>query len=518
MNENYMNKKYHMNEHCGSEHYILDNKLFEECGIFGLFSEDNLEVAKLTYYALFALQHRGQESTGIAVNDNGTIIYYKDMGLVPEVYNDTVLEHLKGKMAIGHIRYSDESTNYRENIQPIVIKYKVGQLAISYNGSLVNANEIRNDMEEKGAVFQANNDAEIIANLISRYRITSGNIEEALLKVMNDIKGGYSFITLTTNKLIGARDPLGIKPLCIGRIKNSYILSSESCALDAIGAEFVRDVDPGEIVVIEDGKIRSIQGSATKGAKDTKLCIFEFVYFARHDSYIDGISVYKTRLEAGKRLAIEHPTDADIVIGVPDSGLIAAMGYSRQSGIPYGTGLIKNRYVGRTFIKPSQEQREIAVRIKFNTIRSEIEGKRIIMVDDSIVRGTTTKAIVQMLKNAGAKEVHIRISSPPFRFPCHYGVNAPSTRQLLASTYSLEEIRELIGADSLEYLSLEGLMKTPGNFALTNGTCDKTHDNTCDNTFDEACELRKSFCCACFSGEYPIEITCRRKESKNAKL
>jgi amidophosphoribosyltransferase len=475
------------------EHYILDNKLNEECGVFGLFSKDNLDVAKLTYYALFALQHRGQESTGIAVNDDGTIIYYKDMGLVPEVFNDTVLEHLKGKMAIGHVRYYDGGSNYRENIQPIVIRYKVGQLAMAYNGSLVNADEIRSDMEEKGAVFQTDSDAEVIANLISRYRISSDNIEEALLKVMKDIKGGYSFITLTANKLIGIRDPLGMKPLCIGRINNSYVIASESCALDAVGADFVRDVNPGEIVVIEESGLKSIQMEESEKLRDAKLCIFEFVYFARHDSYIDSISVYEARLEAGKRLAVEHPVDADIVIGAPDSGLIAAMGYSRQSGIPYGAGLIKNRYVGRTFIRPSQEQREIAVRIKFNTIRSEIEGKRIIMVDDSIVRGTTTKAIVQMLKNAGAKEVHIRVSSPPFRFPCHYGINAPSTKQLVASTYSLEEIRELVGADSLEYLSLEGLMRTPV-------------DSKSSLELGSKC----SFCCACFNGKYPIEIPCRK--------
>jgi len=417
--------------------------------------------------------------------------------LVPEVFNNTVLEHLKGKMAIGHVRYSEGGSNYRENIQPIVIKYKAGQLALAYNGSLVNADQVRRDMEEKGAVFQANNDAELITNLISRYRIYSNNIEEALVKVMKDIKGAYAFVTLTANKLIGTRDPLGMKPLCIGCINNSYVIASESCALDAVGANFVRDVNPGEIVVIEESGIKSIN---TEKSKETGLCIFEFVYFARHDSYIDGISVYEARLEAGKRLAVEHPVDADIVIGAPDSGLIAAMGYSRQSGIPYGAGLIKNRYVGRTFIRPSQEQREIAVRIKFNTIRSEIEGKRIIMVDDSIVRGTTTKAIVQMLKNAGAKEVHIRVSSPPYRFPCHFGIDTPSEKQLVASAYSLEEIRELIGADSLEYLSLEGLIKTPVGFKLGSKS-------------DSELGLKHNFCCACFNGKYPIEIPCRKGSS-----
>ncbi|NSW89599.1 MAG: amidophosphoribosyltransferase [Firmicutes bacterium] len=467
------------------EYDIYENKLNEECGVFGIYSKDHLDVAKLTYYGLFALQHRGQESTGIAVNDAGTIIYYKDIGLVSEVFNDTILEHLKGEMAIGHVRYTADVKDYRENIQPIVIKYKEGQLALAYNGTLVNANQVRSDMEEKGAIFQTNNDAEIIANLISRYRISSGSIEESLIKTMKDIKGAYAFVVLTPHKLIGIRDSLGIKPLCIGMINNSYVFSSESCALDAVGAEFTRDVNPGEIVVIDENGIRSIQ---TEVPGESRLCIFEFVYFARHDSYIDGVSVYEARLEAGRRLAIEHPVDADIVIGAPDSGLIAAMGFSRQSGIPYGTGLIKNRYVGRTFIRPGQEQREIAVKIKFNAIRSEIEGKRIVMVDDSIVRGTTTKAIVQMLKSAGAREVHIRVSSPPYRFPCYYGIDTPSREQLMASTYSLEEIRNIIGADSLEYLSLEGLMKTP---------------------IGSKC----NFCCACFNGEYPIEIPCRGEDS-----
>jgi len=455
-----------------------DDNLKEECGVFGIYGRADMNVARQTYYGLFALQHRGQESAGIAVNNNGNIIYYKDSGLVSEVFNDAIIGRLKGKMAIGHVRYTADVKDYRENFQPIVIKYKEGQMAIAYNGTLVNAGILRSEMEEKGAIFQGNNDAEIIANLISRYRISSNNIEEALVKTINDIKGAYAFVLLTPHKLIGVRDPFGIKPLCLGIIDGSYVFSSESCALDAIGAKFINDVSPGEIITITEDGIKSIK---TNIVAEPHLCVFEFVYFARHDSYIDGISVYEARLQAGKMLAIEHPVDADIVIGAPDSGLIAAIGYARQSGIPYGTGLIKNRYVGRTFIRPGQEQRNIAIKIKFNAIRSEVDGKRIIMVDDSIVRGTTTKAIVHMLKDAGAKEVHIRISSPPYRFPCYYGIDTPSKEQLMASNYSLEEIRSIIGADSLEYLSMEGLKKMPVG-------------------------LKCGLCCACFDGDYPIKI------------
>ncbi|HOJ09058.1 MAG TPA: amidophosphoribosyltransferase [Clostridiales bacterium] len=457
--------------------YDINDKIREECGVFGILDNDGHNVAQLTYYGLFALQHRGQESTGIAVNDSGTIIYYKDIGLVPEVFNSTILDHLKGQAAIGHVLYSPDSSN-RENVQPIVLKYKSGQMAISYNGNLLNASKLRQDMEERGAIFQTNSDAELIASLISRYRIISDNIEEALIKVMKDIKGSYAFVIMTPKKLIAIRDPLGMKPLCIGKLDNSYVVASESSAVDAVGGKLIRNVNPGEIVVIQEDGIKSIQTEVTG---KTKLCIFEFVYFARQDSYIDGASVYRARLEAGRRLAIEHPVDADLVIGVPDSGLIAALGYSRESSIPYGSGLIKNRYVGRTFIKPGQSQREEAVRIKLNVIRNEIEGKRIVMVDDSIVRGTTTKAIVHMLKEGGAREVHIRISSAPYKFPCHFGIDTPSAKHLVASNYSLEEIRKMVGADSLKYLSLDGLLKTP-----IGSDCD--------------------FCCGCFTGDYPLKV------------
>ncbi|RCX16931.1 amidophosphoribosyltransferase [Anaerobacterium chartisolvens] len=457
---------------------IRFDKLREECGVFGIFNNDRHDIARLTYYGLYALQHRGQESCGIAVNDNGTILYHKDMGLVPEVFNDVVVNHLKGQIAIGHVRYSTTGASRRENAQPMVINYRNGQMALAHNGNLVNALELRTDLENKGAIFQSSNDSEVILNLLSRYRITSESIEETLTKMIKDLKGSYSLLLLTPKRLVGMRDPLGIRPLCIGILDNSYVLASETCALDAIGAEYVRDVNPGEIVLIGEQGIESIQ---TEVPEESKLCIFEFIYFARPDSYIDGISVHQARMEAGRRLAEEHPVDADLVIGAPDSGLTAAMGFSEKSGIPYGQGLLKNRYVGRTFIQPDQAQREIGVTIKFNAMKSAIDGKRIVMIDDSIVRGTTTRRIVQMLKNAGAKEVHMRVSSPPMRFPCYFGVDIPSTKQLVASANSIEQIREMIGADSLGYLSLEGLLKTPVS-------------------------ARCGFCSACFNGKYPMSV------------
>lgn len=453
-------------------------KLNEECGVFGIFNNDRHDVARMTYHGLYALQHRGQESAGIAVNDEGIILYHKDMGLVPEIFNDVVLNHLKGRIAIGHVRYSTTGASLRENAQPMVVKYKIGQLALAHNGNLVNAAELRGSMEENGAIFQTTSDTEVIANLISRYRVGSDNIEDTLEKVMRDIKGSYALVIVTPKRLIGIRDPHGIRPLCIGKIENSYVLASESCAFDSVGAEFVRDVKPGEIVLIGDDGIKSVQ---TECPVKSSLCIFEFVYFARPDSTIDGTSVLQSRIEAGKQLAIEHPVEADIVIGAPDGGLNAALGYSRQSGIPYGQGLLKNRYVGRTFIQPEQGQRESGVRIKFNAMKSEISGKRVIMVDDSIVRGTTTRRIVQMLKDAGAKEVHMRVSSPPYKFPCYFGIDISSSKQLVASRFTIEEIRQMIGADSLGYLSLEGLLQLPTG-------------------------ADSGYCTACFNSSYPMKV------------
>jgi len=452
--------------------------IHDECGVFGIYNCDHHDVARLTYYGLYALQHRGQESSGIAVNDDGVILHHKDMGLVSEVFNDVVLNHLKGKAAIGHVRYSTTGASLHENAQPMVINYKRGQMALAHNGNLVNAAEIRDRLEEEGVIFQTSIDSEIILNLISRYRISAGTFEDAIQKMMEEARGSYAVVILSPKRLIGIRDPLGIRPLCLGILDNSYILASETCALDAVGARFIRDVNPGEIVLIGDDGLVSIQ---TPVPDKTRLCIFEFVYIARPDSFIDGVSVHRARIEAGKRLAIEHPVDADLVIGVPDGGVNAALGYSMQSGIPYGQGLLKNRYIGRTFIQPEQHQRELGVRIKFNAMKSVVEGKRVVMVDDSIVRGTTTRRIVQMLKGAGAKEVHMRISSPPYRFPCYFGIDTPSRKQLVASNNSSEEIRNIIGADSLAYLSLEGLMATP-----LGATC--------------------GFCTACFNGDYPMEV------------
>lgn len=457
---------------------IAFGKLKEECGVFGIFNNDRHDVARVTYHGLYALQHRGQESAGIAVNDDGVILHHKDMGLVPEIFNEVVLNHLKGRIAVGHVRYSTTGASLRENAQPMVVKYRIGQLALAHNGNLVNAAGLRTEMEENGAIFQTTSDTEVIANLISRYRVGSDNIEDTLTKVMGAIKGSYALVIVTPKRLAGIRDPLGIRPLCIGRLGNSYLLASESCAFDAVGAEFVRDVRPGEIVLIGEDGITSVQ---TEVPGKSKLCIFEFVYFARPDSTIDGASVLQARIEAGRRLAIEHPVDADLVIGAPDGGLNAALGYSRQSGIPYGQGLLKNRYVGRTFIQPEQGQRESGVRIKFNAMKAEIAGKRVVMVDDSIVRGTTTRRIVQMLKDAGAREVHMRVSSPPYKYPCYFGIDISSTKQLVASRHSVEEIRQMIGADSLGYLSLEGLLNLP---------------------YGANC----GFCTACFNSDYPMDV------------
>jgi len=480
---------------------IMFGKLIEECGVFGIFNNDDFDVARLTYHGLYALQHRGQESAGIAVNDNGRIVYHKDMGLVPEVFDDIILNHLKGNIAIGHVRYSTTGASHRENAQPMVIKYRSGQLALAHNGNLVNAFALRERLEDEGALFQTTSDTEVIANLISKNRILNDSIEDILKKVIKEIKGSYALIIITPTQLIGIRDPHGIRPLCIGKLDNSWVLASESCALDAVGAEFLRDVKPGEIVIIDNEGLKSVQ---TEACATPKLCIFEFVYFARPDSFIDGYSVHKARVEAGKRLAIEHPVEADIVIGAPDGGLNAALGYSRQSGIPYGHGLLKNKYVGRTFIQPEQGMRETGVKIKFNAIKSEIAGKRVVMVDDSIVRGTTTRRIVQMLKDAGAKEVHMRVSSPPYKHPCYFGIDISSSKQLIAARYTEEEICKIIGADSLGYLSLEGLLQLPMSAADEQaGGDDAGQTGKCGR------EIKISecgFCTACFNAEYPMEV------------
>ena len=464
-----------------------DCKPREACGVFGVVNNNGFDIARMVYFGLYALQHRGQESCGIAVtNENGVIIGHKGLGLVSEVFNDRILDHLAGTVAIGHCRYSTAGGNSIEDTQPLMANYKGGRMAIAHNGKLVNAEEIKRSLEESGAIFQTSTDSEVFANLISRYSIKSDDLEDILVKTVRQVAGAYAAVIMTRNSLIGMRDPWGLRPLCIGKLDDSIVLASESCALDAVGATFVRDVEPGEIVFVQDREIRSIRGAAS--GRPRHFCIFEHIYFARPDSFIDGASVSRARLEAGRILAIEHPVDADLVVGVPDSGLTAAIGYSRQSGIPYGEALIKNRYVGRTFIQPQQKMREQSVDIKLNALKEEIEGKRIVMIDDSIVRGTTTKKLVQMLKNSGAKEVHMRISSPPVKFPCYFGIDI-SAENLIAAKKTIEEIRKNMGADSLGFLSVEGLMKTPVGARET------------------------GFCAGCFTGKYPIN-----QETKNRSV
>ncbi|HBR03651.1 MAG TPA: amidophosphoribosyltransferase [Ruminiclostridium sp.] len=457
----------------------IDEEIHEACGVFGIINQDDFDTARLVYFGLYALQHRGQESCGIAINDDGNITGQKGIGLVPEVFTDKILDRLEGKAAIGHTRYSTTGGNSIENCQPLIINYKDGRIALAHNGNLVNASKIRCDLENQGAIFQTSTDSEVIANLISRYGLGCNDLVEILKKTMDVIEGSYALVILTQKRLIGIRDPWGLRPLCIGKLGNSYILASENCAFDTVGAEFIRDVEPGEIIIIEEGSIKSVR---TNYKRPHKFCIFEHIYFARPDSIIDGASIYQSRLEAGKLLAIEHPAEADLVVGVPDSGITAAIGFSRQSGIPYGEALIKNRYVGRTFIQPTQKLREQSVNIKLNALRKEIEGKRIVLIDDSIVRGTTTKIIVQMLKDASAKEIHMRISSPPVLNPCYFGIDIASKENLIAANYSIEEIKELIAADSLGFLSVASLLKTPVGAPP------------------------HSFCTGCFTGEYPMEI------------
>lgn len=460
--------------------------LHEECGVFGIYSDGSIDPAYAAYNGLLALQHRGQESCGIAVNDCGVISYHKDMGLVTEVFSGGVLDDMQGQMAVGHVRYSTAGGSVRENSQPLVMRYIKGVLAIAHNGNLTNALEIRRELEHRGAIFQTTIDSEVIAYIIARERIKCHSIEEAVRRTMYQINGAYSLIVMSPRKLIAARDPHGFRPLCMGRAGDSYVFASETSALDAAGAEFVRDVEPGEIVVVDETGVRSIKDHC--GGKKA-LCVFEYIYFARTDSVIDGIGVYEARKQAGRILARTYPVEADLVIGVPESGIDAAIGYSEQSGIPYEKGIVKNNYIGRTFIKPSQKERMKSVRIKLNPLGTSVEGKRVVMLDDSIVRGTTCDRIVKMLKDAGAKEVHLRISSPPFMWPCYYGTDIPSKEELIACNHTVEEIGKLSGADSIGFLPAESLPEM-----LFNMDC--------------------GYCDACFTGNYPAEITTRMLEGK----
>ena len=456
--------------------------LGEECGVFGAYDMSGGDVAPTIYYGLFALQHRGQESCGIAVSDTsgpkGRVQSYKDMGLVNEVFTPEILGKLNGDIGVGHVRYSTAGASTRENAQPLVLNYVKGTLALAHNGNLINANELRHDLEYTGAIFQTTIDTEVIAYHIARERLNSKTAEEAVRRAVAKLKGAFSLVVASPRKLIGARDPFGFKPLCIGKRDNAYILTSETCALETIGAEFIRDVRPGEVVTISpEGGIQSDMSLALAPEKEAR-CIFEYIYFARPDSHIDGVSVYGSRIKAGRFLAMDSPVDADLVVGVPESGNAAALGYSLQSGIPYGTAFVKNSYVGRTFIKPKQSSRESSVRVKLNVLKEAVAGKRIIMIDDSIVRGTTSDRIVKMLRDAGATEVHVRISSPPFLWPCYFGTDIPEREQLIAYNRTIDEIREIIGADSLGYLDVERLEE------LSEGL---------------------SICKGCFNGIYPLE-------------
>ncbi len=458
------------------------SNLHEECGVFGVYAKEKTTVASTAYYGLFALQHRGQESCGIVVNDDGVFQYHKDDGLVNDVFKPEIMEKLgEGNMAVGHVRYGTTGASDRLNAQPIVINHIKGKMALAHNGNLVNSFELRQELELEGSIFHTTSDTEVISYIITKERLNAPSIEEAVNQAMYRIKGAYSLVVMSASKMIAARDPHGFHPLCYGVTKEgTYVIASETCALDAVSATFVRDVQPGEIVVFDGDEIRTIHEHV--GETEKRLCIFEHIYFSRPDSYVDGVSVHHARVTAGACLAMEHPVQADVVIGVPDSGLDAAIGYARQSGIPYGIGFIKNKYIGRTFIAPGQKVREDKVKIKLNVVSETVKGKRVVMVDDSIVRGTTSARIVKLLREAGATEVHVRSSAPPFLFPCYYGTDVDSKNGLIAANHSIEEICQIIGADSLGYLNLDHLGMLMG---VPKG---------------------EGYCAACFDGNYPTDI------------
>lgn len=455
--------------------------LHEECGVFGIYDPSGHDVASSIYYGLSALQHRGQESCGIAVTNTdgpkGNILSHKGLGLVNEVFHSDVLHALPGNIGVGHVRYSTAGATTVENAQPLVLNYIKGALALVHNGNLTNAEEMRREQERTGAIFQTTIDSEVIAYSIARERIHTASVEGAVLQTAQKIQGGFALIIMSPKKLIGIRDPLGLKPLCLGKRENTYILASESCALASVGAELIRDIAPGEMITITS---EGITTDTTLCQKKQARCIFEYIYFARLDSFIDGINVYDSRIQGGRALARSYPVDADLVVGVPESGITAAKGYSEESHIPFGIAFYKNSYVGRTFIKPSQQEREDSVKIKLNVLESVVKGKRLILVDDSIVRGTTIANLIRMLKQAGALEVHVRISSPPFLYPCYFGTDVPSNKQLIAHQHTTKEICQLIGADSLGYMKIKDLQSMVGDLPL---------------------------CKACFDGNYPIDVS-----------
>ena len=457
----------------------MDRGIHEECGVFGIIAPDRIDAANYCYYGLYSLQHRGQEGCGIVVNDDGLFYSHKDLGLVSEVFGaERLAKFPKGRIAVGHVRYATTGGNNRTNCQPIEVNHNKGRMALCHNGNLSNAAELRCELEMTGAIFHTTSDTETIAYVITKERLRTGSIEEALSEAMKTIDGAYSLVLMSPRKLICARDSYGFRPLCFGKTPDGiYVVASESCALRAVGAEFIRDVEPGEIVVFGEDGIKSRREHC--GEKVKSPCVFEYIYFARPDSVIDGVSVHASRVEAGRILARTHPVDADIVIGAPDSGLDAALGFSRESGIPYGIGLIKNKYIGRTFISPGQGARIDGVRIKLSAVEETVRGKRIVLADDSIVRGNTMGRVVGLLRDAGAKEVHIRISSPPFLHPCYYGTDIDSEEHLIACRHTVEEIARMIGADSLGYLPVSALERL-------------------------ACS--KNYCRACFTGEYPTQV------------
>ena len=458
------------------------SSLREECGVFGVFSPQTSDVASTAYYGLFALQHRGQESCGIVVNDDGIFQSYKDTGLVNDVFTPQILAKLgEGNMAVGHVRYGTTGGNDRSNAQPIVVNHIKGRMALAHNGNIVNCEQLRRELELEGSIFSTTSGTEVISYIITKERLKAPSIEQAVNQAMRRVKGAYSLVIMSPSKLIAVRDAHGFRPLCYGKTEDGrYVVASESCALDAVSAKFIRDIRPGEIVVFDQDGARSITDHC--GEADGSLCVFEYIYFARPDSVIDGCSVHNARMRAGAFLALEHPVQADVVIGVPDSGLDAAVGYAKQAGIPYEIGFIKNKYIGRTFIQPGQKSREDKVKIKLNPIADVVRGKRIVMIDDSIVRGTTSARIVKLLREEGAKEIHMRVSAPPFLNPCYYGTDIDSRENLIAASHSVEEIAKIIGVDSLGYLSVESVKQIAKGL---HGT---------------------GYCTACFDGAYPTEI------------
>ncbi|MBQ7566771.1 MAG: amidophosphoribosyltransferase [Oscillospiraceae bacterium] len=464
--------------------------LREECGIFGVYSPEQTDVAQCAYYGLFALQHRGQESCGIVVNDDGLFRSYKELGLVNDVFNSDRLRELgRGNMAVGHVRYGTTGATERHNAQPIVINHIKGRMALAHNGNLVNSYELRSELELKGSIFHTTSDTEVISYIITEERLTAPTIEEAVNRAVRRIEGAYSLVIMSPSKLIAVRDRNGFRPLCYGSLPNGgYVVASESCALDAVGALFVADVKPGEIVVFDKDGVRNLTDHC--GTEPERFCVFEYVYFARPDSVVNGCCIHEVRARAGAYLAMEHPVEADVVIGVPDSGLDAAIGYSKQSGIPYEIGFIKNKYIGRTFIAPEQQNRSDKVKIKLNPIVSAVKGKRVVLIDDSIVRGTTCARIVGLLRDAGAKEIHMRVSAPRFLNPCYYGTDIDSRDHLIACRYTVEETARIIGADSLGYLSVENVKR------IATGTD------------------RNDCCTACFDGEYPGKIPTNTNKSR----